>query len=246
MAERSSPDTGLEQLEILLENEENYCRMLALQRNQAGGTVIETASLFLCWSRLYLKGTGNDSASSTTTTPDPLDTAFLNVSTICLLGDRHRCDLLFYPKETNIEDQHGQISLSAAQSESSSFVPSRTFHSQILCSAIGQTARDASLTVHGMIDTLLERQPTNLRLRSAMTTMVSTGTDPKTPIKMTSFGTMPKTPVAATATSSLSVSANEIIDLSSPTLSATDPQSPSGETIDLCTPNTPTNTGSSP
>ncbi len=43
MAERSSPDTGLEQLEILLENEENYCRMLALQQNQAGGTVIETA-----------------------------------------------------------------------------------------------------------------------------------------------------------------------------------------------------------
>ena len=132
MAERSCPDTGLEQLEILLENEENYCRMLALQRIQAGGTVIETSALFLYWSRFFLKGAGNDSASSTTTTPGPLDTAFLNVSTICLLGDRHRCDLLFYPKETNIEDQHGQISLSAAQSESSSFVPSRTIRARIV------------------------------------------------------------------------------------------------------------------
>ena len=61
MADQSSPAATLEELERLLENDENYCRMLATQQNQAA----------------------SNSASSTTTTPGPLDTAFLNVRTMC-------------------------------------------------------------------------------------------------------------------------------------------------------------------
>ena len=60
MADPSSAGATLEELEQLLENDENYCRMLATQQNQAA----------------------SHSASSTTTpttTPGPLDTAFLNV-----------------------------------------------------------------------------------------------------------------------------------------------------------------------
>ena len=100
MADQSSEDNGLEELERLLENEENYCRMLALQRNQPGGIGIEPASLSLCLSRFYFEGATSDSASSTTTTPGPLDTAFLNVGTICfLLRNSHRCDLLFHRRK---------------------------------------------------------------------------------------------------------------------------------------------------
>ena len=95
MTDPSSEDNGLEELAGVLENEENYCRMLALQRNQVAGTAIKPSSLSLGWSRFYLTGADSDSASSTTTTPGPLDTAFLHVSPICLLRNSHRCDLLF-------------------------------------------------------------------------------------------------------------------------------------------------------
>lgn len=65
MADQSSPGATLEELEQLLENDENYCRMLAAQQNPAA----------------------SESASSTTTptTPGPLDTAFLNVRTMCFV-----------------------------------------------------------------------------------------------------------------------------------------------------------------
>ena len=54
MAERSSQDIASEDLDRLLENDENYCRMLTLQQNQAAGTAIETSSLSLFLSRVYL------------------------------------------------------------------------------------------------------------------------------------------------------------------------------------------------
>lgn len=47
MADQSTDNRTLqmEELDRVLENDENYCRMLASQRNQAAGTATETHSL---------------------------------------------------------------------------------------------------------------------------------------------------------------------------------------------------------
>ena len=51
MADRSSQNAALEDFVRLLENDENYCRMLALQQNQDAGTAIDTSALSAVLSR---------------------------------------------------------------------------------------------------------------------------------------------------------------------------------------------------
>jgi hypothetical protein len=249
MVDRASQDTALEDLERLLENDENYCRMLALQQNQAASTAIETSSLSLVLSCLLIEA-ASGSASSAATTPSLLDTAFLNVSTICLVRDRRRYDFLFrhrkpMPMINTVKSvclQHKVNLVSSLKTEQ--------FYSRI-----GRTTTEASSTVYRMVDTIVERQPETIRLESPKPTMVSTGTMPMTPVKMVSFGTMPGTPTGMASigttpskptplvatTTSLSLTDRDIIDLCTPTLPVVDNVSPSTEIIDLCTPSTPTN-----
>ena len=240
--------------------------MLVSQQHQATGRTIKTSSLFLFLSRGLL-GAASGSTSSAATTPGILDTAFLNVSVICLLGDRHRYDLLFHRRKPT-------PMISTVKSACRRHKVNRTLLCRIeqltleLCSLIGQTTQDASSTVYRMLDTILEQQSETIRSDSGNKTMVSTGTMPRTPVKMVSFGTMPSTPTALTSTgtmpgtplmastgtmpktptglvtaaTSFSLSDHGTIDLCSPTMPVIDHVSPGSETIDLCSPATPTNT----
>lgn len=84
MAGDSSHNTTFDEVVRLLEQEESYIRIFGLPDNQTTGTSIENVVLSLFRYRSLI-GAVSESASSTTTTPSLLDTAFLNVSTIFLL-----------------------------------------------------------------------------------------------------------------------------------------------------------------
>ena len=150
-------------------------------------------------------------------------------------------------QETNVVEQYSQTSLSQPKSN---FVEGKQCIWDILICSLGQTTREASLTIHGLIGTIVEQEHETIDLRSPAKTMVSTGTMPRTPT-MKSAGTMPKTPLtkstgtmpqtpttttAAAAATSFFVSSDQTIDLVSPTI----------ETIDLCSPERPTAGTSSP
>lgn len=121
-------------------------------------------------------------------------------------------------QETNADDQHGQMSLSAAHCKSCFFAKTSGCYSWI-----GRTTTDASSAVHRMIDTIVERQPQIIRLDSITPTMVSTGTMTVVPTQ-----------------TACSLADHEIIDLCSSTRSTIESVTPGTEIIDLCTPNTPT------
>jgi len=132
----------------------------------------------------------------------------------------------------------------------------KEFHSLFIFYSQGQTTKEASAAIHGLMNTIMEQEHDTIGFRSIRPTTISTSTMPKTPVKMVSTGTMPRTPtVKSTGTMSNTPTVKSTgtmpktpittIDLvSSPTIEIIDLVTPTREVIDLCTPTTPTNAGS--
>ena len=197
-------------------------------------------------------GTASGSASSTITTPGLLNTAFLNVTRLCLSGDGNRRDFLFSPRKPMSRNR-------TIKAVSLLFKVKLVFSKKVekfirgSCYLIGQTTHDASLSIYGLIDEIVERQPQIIRLGSPRTNMVSTGTMPKTPVKMTSFATMPRTPPGMKSTGTMPttptmVSTGTMPETPRMVSTGTMPRTPTGMKSTGTMPRTPTmaSTGTMP
>ncbi len=87
MAEKSTPNTTMEEFERLLEDKD-FRELFSLSRHETPGTHIKQSyeDMIVLFNFFFLfVGSASEIASSAITTPDPLNMAFINVNIIYLL-----------------------------------------------------------------------------------------------------------------------------------------------------------------